>query len=42
LSQEIFDRFQKTGRLFTVQLEFLDILPEKAVAEMLVELSLFR
>jgi len=42
LSQTIFDRFQRTGRVFTVQIEFLDTLPEKAVAEMLVEFSLFR
>lgn len=40
LSQVVFDRFKRTGRVFTVQLEFIDTLPEKAVAEMLVELSL--
>lgn len=42
LSQAVFDRFKRTGRVFTVQLEFIDTLPEKAVTEMLVELSLFR
>lgn len=41
LSQAIFQRFRNSGRVFTVQLEFLDTLPEKAVGEMLVELSVF-
>ena len=42
LSQSVFRRFRDTGRVATVQIEFLDTLPEKAVAEMLVELCLFR
>ena len=42
LSQSVFRRFRDTGRVATVQFEFLDTLPEKAVAEMLVGLSLFR
>lgn len=40
LSQAIFDRFKGTGRVSTVQLEFLDTLPERAVVEMLIEFAL--